>query len=170
MPQFKYKIGETFGSHTHKLLTDPAVPSSGNPVLSDAQPPLAPPPKTQEDFFRSPVYSSRTRSWGDQKLVPQMIPGYTGKTSQGRHSAIAVTGKTSQGCHSAIAVTGKTSQGRHSAIAVRHTVSRVQTSKQRSGSDRLSAVQCHTCCIEVLIITTVLMPSHTFAPIHCYTL
>lgn len=71
-------MGETFGSHTHKLLADPAVASSGSPVLSDTNPPEAPPTKTQEDLFNSAVYKSRTRSWGDQKYAPQMVPGYTG--------------------------------------------------------------------------------------------
>jgi len=75
VPQFKYQIGETFGCHTHKLLTDPEVASSGNPVIGDTQPA---PNKTKEDFFSSPVYCSRTRSWGDQKYAPQMVPGYTG--------------------------------------------------------------------------------------------
>ena len=78
MPQFKYQIGETFGSHTHKLLIDPKVASSGSPVLGDTQPS---PNKTreEEEELSSPGYCSRTRSWGDQKYVPQMVPGYTGR-------------------------------------------------------------------------------------------
>ena len=81
VPQFKYQIGQTFGNHTHQLLTDPRVPSSSRPVLSDTSPParataLA---KTKEDFFSSPVYQQRQGSLGDQKYVAQMVPGYTGK-------------------------------------------------------------------------------------------
>ena len=78
VPQFKYQIGETFGTHTHKLLSDPQVLSSGNPVLSDTLPSAVAPPKTKEDFFSNPAYQSHTRSLGDQKYVPQMVPGYTG--------------------------------------------------------------------------------------------
>ena len=87
VPQFKYQIGETFGSHTHKLLTsqDPKVASSNNPVLSDTVPSLNLPLKTAEDFFNSPVYRRRTRSWGDQKYTPQMVPGYTGYIPKGLH-------------------------------------------------------------------------------------
>ena len=75
MPQYKYQVGETFGSHTHKLLTNSPVPVSLNPVLSDTSP-----PKTlKKDPFAGSAYHLRTRSLGDQKYVPQMIPGYTGK-------------------------------------------------------------------------------------------
>ena len=82
VPQFKYQIGETFGSHTHMLLTsteDPKVASSGNPLLSETIVSQKPPPKTAEDFFNSSVYKNRIRSWGDQKYSPQMVPGYTGE-------------------------------------------------------------------------------------------
>lgn len=82
MPQFKYQIGATFGSHTHDLLTSSEVAASGNPVLSDTLPATSHPPKTAEDFFNSPVYQNRTRSWGDQKYVPQMVPGYTGESKE----------------------------------------------------------------------------------------
>ena len=87
VPQFKYQIGETFGSHTHKLLTssDPRVATSNNLILSDTVPSLELPPKTAEDFFNSPVYRRRTRSWGDQKYTPQMVPGYTGYIPKGLH-------------------------------------------------------------------------------------
>lgn len=77
VPQFKYQIGETFGSHTHKLLIDPKVASSGSPVLGDTQP--SPNKTREEEELSSPAYCSRTRSWGDQKYVPQMVPGYTGR-------------------------------------------------------------------------------------------
>lgn len=87
VPQFKYKLGETFGWHTHKLLTDKSVASSGHPVLADTDPTLPPPPKTQEDFFRSAI-GSRTRSWGNQKYAPQMVPGYTGKRLECRNSPV----------------------------------------------------------------------------------
>ena len=79
VPQFKYKLGETFGWHTHKLLTDQSVASSGVPILANTSFPSVPStrPRTKEDFFKSAL-GSRTRSWGDQKYAPQMVPGYTG--------------------------------------------------------------------------------------------
>lgn len=84
VPQLKYKLGETFGGHTHKLLTDSSVATSGVSLLADITPSAAPDPslrpKTSEDFFSSAL-ASRTRSWGDQKYVPQMVPGYTGKVA-----------------------------------------------------------------------------------------
>lgn len=81
VPQFKYRIGDTFGNITHRLLTDTKVPSSGNPVLSDTYSTYPPPAKTQEDFLKSDVYS-RARSWGSQKYTAQMVPGYTGYIPQ----------------------------------------------------------------------------------------
>ena len=74
-PQFKYKIGETFGKTTHKLLTDGTVASSGDLVLAQIRANSAPIPESDP---RSDLLKSRTHSWGDQKLMEQMIPGYTG--------------------------------------------------------------------------------------------
>jgi len=34
-PQYKFKVGDTYGSQTHKLLLDPSIPHSGKLVLSD---------------------------------------------------------------------------------------------------------------------------------------
>ena len=42
VPQFKYKLGETFGWHTHKLLTDQSVASSGVPILANTSFPSVP--------------------------------------------------------------------------------------------------------------------------------
>lgn len=79
IPQFKYQSGSTFGSHTHSLLTstDPIVASSGHPLLSDTMPSL-PRAHANNDQSSPPLYQTRTRSWGDQKYVTQMVPGYTG--------------------------------------------------------------------------------------------
>lgn len=63
---------------THEILTDKAVPRSDNPVLGDTQGASPPPAKTKEDFAKSGVYD-RTHSWGTQKYVAQMVPGYTGE-------------------------------------------------------------------------------------------
>ena len=81
VPQFKYDVAQTFGSHTHKLLTsnDPKVESSGNPVLCEIFPSASSlPSATNVDFTTSPVYQNISRSWGDQKYVPHMVPGYAG--------------------------------------------------------------------------------------------
>lgn len=58
---------------THEILSDKAVPRSGNPVLGDTQAAAPPPSKTMGDFHR------RSRSWGTQKYVAPMVPGYTGE-------------------------------------------------------------------------------------------
>ena len=74
-PQFKYQIGETFGKTTSKLLRDDAVASSGSLVLASIRANSAPVPPLDP---REALLRSRTHSWGDQKLMEQMIPGYTG--------------------------------------------------------------------------------------------
>lgn len=77
MPQFKYKVGKTFGCHTNELLTstEPEVASSGQLVLSSVE---ADRGKSSEELFSRPIYHGRSRSWGDYKYVPEMVPGYTG--------------------------------------------------------------------------------------------
>ncbi|XP_077986083.1 ciliary microtubule inner protein 2B-like [Glandiceps talaboti] len=81
-PQFKYQIGETFGKTTSRLLTNPEVASSGRPVLAETF------PRPSTDFEiddRSELLRTRTQSWGDQKLVDNMVPGYTGYIPKGQH-------------------------------------------------------------------------------------
>ncbi|XP_022326653.2 ciliary microtubule inner protein 2B-like [Crassostrea virginica] len=75
-PQFKYQIGETFGRTTCNLLRDPGVASSGKLVLTDIRP-----VKADSTKFLQP----RTQSWGDQKLVENMVPGYTGFIPKSQH-------------------------------------------------------------------------------------
>ena len=77
-PQFKYQIGETFGKTTSTLLRNDAVASSGKLVLAEIRANSAPPADVNE--MRTDLLTSRTHSWGDQKLMEEMIPGYTGKT------------------------------------------------------------------------------------------
>lgn len=81
-PQFKYQIGETFGKTTSTLLRDDAVASSGQLVLADIRASSAPVPEMDP---RSELLKSRTHSWGDQKLMEQMIPGYTGFIPRSEH-------------------------------------------------------------------------------------
>lgn len=81
-PQFKYQIGETFGKTTSKLLRNDAVASSGQLVLAEIRANSAPCPETDT---RSDFLKSRTHSWGDQKLMEQMVPGYTGFIPRSEH-------------------------------------------------------------------------------------
>ncbi|CAB3221691.1 unnamed protein product [Arctia plantaginis] len=74
-PEYKYRIGDTYGSTTHKILLDPAVQHSERLVLSD---------RTADDFqiFRPPqtdidVVNARFRN-GDPVYKHPMIPGYEG--------------------------------------------------------------------------------------------
>ncbi|XP_045528612.1 elongator complex protein 3 isoform X3 [Pieris brassicae] len=74
-PEYKYRIGDTYGSTTHKILLDPSVNHSERLVLSD---------RTADDFqiFRPPqqaidVVNARFRN-GDPVYKHPMIPGYEG--------------------------------------------------------------------------------------------
>lgn len=68
----KYQIGETFGRTTSQLLNDSRIASSKHPVLSALQ---------HEPSLdkRQQLISQRGARLGDQKLVDNMVPGYTGK-------------------------------------------------------------------------------------------
>lgn len=74
-PQFKYQIGETFGRTTSQLLKSGEVASSGKLVLADIR---APRPSTEPSDSKMSILKNRTHSWGDQKLMSEMVPGYTG--------------------------------------------------------------------------------------------
>ncbi|XP_050663895.1 UPF0605 protein CG18335-like isoform X2 [Leptidea sinapis] len=74
-PEYKYRIGDTYGSTTHKILLDPSVNHSERLVLSD---------RTADDFqiFRPPqtdidIVNARFRN-GDPVYKHPMIPGYEG--------------------------------------------------------------------------------------------
>lgn len=79
VPQYKYQIGRTYGGHTHALLTDPAIPSSGNSVLGDTYPP------TKHLQHTENATLTRTGSWGDQKYSTVMVPGYSGCIPKSQH-------------------------------------------------------------------------------------
>ncbi|XP_067662218.1 ciliary microtubule inner protein 2B-like [Haliotis asinina] len=81
-PQFKYQIGQTFGRTTSRLLQDMDVASSGRLVLADIQPSASLDLVQQE---RGKILNSRVQSWGNQKLVEKMVPGYTGFIPKGEH-------------------------------------------------------------------------------------
>lgn len=82
-PQFKYQIGETFGKTTSKLLRDDTVASSGHLVLAEIRANSAPVADIEDP--KTALLRSRTHSWGDQKLMEQMIPGYTGFIPRSEH-------------------------------------------------------------------------------------
>ena len=66
-----------------KLLRDPNVASSGRLVLTHMTP-----VKTEADTIaekRVQLVKTRTQSWGDQKLVESMVPGYKGMRNGTRH-------------------------------------------------------------------------------------
>ncbi|XP_061716276.1 CIMIP2 protein GA14893-like [Cydia pomonella] len=74
-PEYKYRIGDTYGSTTHKILLDPSVQHSERLVLSD---------RTADDFqvFRPAqtdvdIVNARFRN-GDPVYKHPMIPGYEG--------------------------------------------------------------------------------------------
>lgn len=82
VPQCKYRIGNTYGQTTHKLLADPEVPSSGRLVLTDIY-------KEGTDVAlldkKTTNVAVREASWGDQKYTDKMVPGYTGFIPKSQH-------------------------------------------------------------------------------------
>ncbi|XP_044730261.1 UPF0605 protein CG18335-like [Chrysoperla carnea] len=74
-PQFKYRVGDTYGHTTHKLLLDPSVSHSEKLVLSD---------RTVDDYqvFRPPprdvdIVDARFR-YNDAIYKHPLVPGYEG--------------------------------------------------------------------------------------------
>ncbi|XP_076454599.1 ciliary microtubule inner protein 2B-like [Babylonia areolata] len=82
-PQFKYRIGETFGKTTNKLLGEESVASSGRLVLAQIFPDQD--QAGRAEATRTVLLQSRDHSWGDQKLVETMVPGYTGFIPRSQH-------------------------------------------------------------------------------------
>lgn len=75
-PQYKYRIGDTFGSQTHKLLIDPCTGHSEKIILSD---------RTIDDYhIKRPtlqeidIVKNRERQSGDAIYKYPIIPGYEG--------------------------------------------------------------------------------------------
>lgn len=82
-PQIKYRIGETYGKTTNKLLADDTAASSGRLVLAQIFPNEE--QKDRAEAARTSLLQSRDQSWGDQKLVETMVPGYTGFIPRSQH-------------------------------------------------------------------------------------
>ncbi|CAH0552490.1 unnamed protein product [Brassicogethes aeneus] len=80
-PQYKYRIGDTFGTTTHKVLLDPTVHHAEKLVLSD---------RTRDDFqvYRPPTKDIEIVNdrLGDTVYKHPMIPGYEGFVPR-EHSA-----------------------------------------------------------------------------------
>ena len=74
LPQYKYRIGKTYGRHSVEILTDDSVRKSGRFVLSATEPP----PRSSPDDPRRTLLRTRQNSWGNQNYTDQMVPGYTG--------------------------------------------------------------------------------------------
>ncbi|CAK8678938.1 ciliary microtubule inner protein 2B-like [Clavelina lepadiformis] len=74
-PQFQFQFGETYGETTARLLKDPNVAKSGRLVLADIIP-----KKCHDDCKtnKNEWLRYRKQSWGDRKLIGEMVPGYTG--------------------------------------------------------------------------------------------
>lgn len=75
-PQYKYRIGDTFGSHTHKLLIDPCAGHSEKILLSDRS--------TDDYHVERPtlqeidIVKNHERDAGDTIYKYPTIPGYEG--------------------------------------------------------------------------------------------
>ena len=85
LPQYKYRIGKTYGRHSVEILTDDSVRKSGRYVLSatDAVHPQGLDP-------RRTLLRTREDSWGNQNYTEQMVPGYTGKRIKFRKSVYSI--------------------------------------------------------------------------------
>lgn len=75
-PQLKYRVGQTFGAATSRLLHDPYTASSGKIVLANKKPTNKLLNSLQQ--AKEEIVGTRKASTGSQKLVNNMIPGYTG--------------------------------------------------------------------------------------------
>lgn len=81
LPQYKYRIGKTYGHHSLDILTDPNVRKSGSYVLTDTS---VPPTENKVDERRL-LLRSRQDSWGNQIITDQLVPGYTGYIPKKQH-------------------------------------------------------------------------------------
>ncbi|XP_065829586.1 ciliary microtubule inner protein 2B-like [Oscarella lobularis] len=96
-PQFKYGIGTTFGSGTHELLIRPGLARSGRSVLADTVP--IPPTSAPAQTESPSLLRTRTKSWGDQKLIENMVPGYTGYIPKSQNY---FGSRYAEACHNAV--------------------------------------------------------------------
>ncbi|KAL5268430.1 hypothetical protein ACHWQZ_G002332 [Mnemiopsis leidyi] len=77
VPQFKFKIGGTYGQTTHSILYTPEQLNSRIPYRV-----------VQEAKFTEPLARSKPaqeEGWNNTKLKGSMVPGYTGYVPKGQH-------------------------------------------------------------------------------------
>ncbi|XP_039273108.1 ciliary microtubule inner protein 2B-like [Styela clava] len=79
LPQYKYRIGKTYGHHSADILKDPDVRKSGTYVLTDTE--YVP----EGRDTRRLLLQSRQDSWGNQIHTEQLVPGYTGYIPKSQH-------------------------------------------------------------------------------------
>ncbi|KAL8606414.1 hypothetical protein ACOMHN_060319 [Nucella lapillus] len=82
-PQIKYRIGQTIGKTINNLLAEDNVASSGRLVLAQIFPNQE--MADRSEVARTSLLQTRDQSWGDQKLVETMVPGYTGFIPRSQH-------------------------------------------------------------------------------------
>lgn len=104
LPQFKYRIGKTYGRHSVEILTDDTVAKSGKYVLTPTD---ADPANVAPDGRVSRL-KARSASFGNQNLRAEMVPGYTGYIPKREHYFARTYGDL---CKSAIDM-HETEQGR----------------------------------------------------------
>jgi len=81
LPQYKYRIGKTYGKHSVEILSDKNVKKSENLVLQ----PLNFGSADKEIDRRREIISARSVRFGNQNLVADMLPGYTGYIPKNQH-------------------------------------------------------------------------------------
>lgn len=82
-PQFKYEIGKTYGASTHDILVSPKINRSQQSVLAKTLPSeevtkTSTGWTTSQEVKTKKIVDSRQQSFGNQKYVHRMTPGYTG--------------------------------------------------------------------------------------------
>lgn len=80
LPQFKYRIGKTYGNHSSDILTDPNVRRSPRYVLSSTEPVYPQNPTREVAILRS-----KRDSWGSELFTEHMLPGYAGYIPKNQH-------------------------------------------------------------------------------------
>lgn len=81
LPQYKYRIGKTYGRHSVEILSDNNVKKSGNLVLQ----PLNFGKSNNTVDRRREILSSRSVRFGSKTLRADMLPGYTGYIPKNQH-------------------------------------------------------------------------------------
>lgn len=81
LPQYKYRIGKTYGRHSVEILKDESVSKSGKLILA----PLNDGPTSPGMDQRRQILANRSVTLGNQTLTDSMLPGYTGYIPKRQH-------------------------------------------------------------------------------------